>query len=1223
MLKSYTRTSGSLKQRVITGLLLIASSLCISAVEPRVPTSAEAYARAPHPVLRVPYMSQPPTIDGRMHPAEWDGAAAYTGLWQDYGHDQFLNLAYHEKQATFWIGYDDEFLYVAHRSPVFPRGSWLTSRGKYRDVLSHPRFGVLWDDHIEFQIRPTGSDEPSGPFFKWSSNPIDTPVDFLAGGYATAPIDTDWRSHYDIAGNWPDEEEWVTEMRIPLESMRYGPFEDLELPIADGTVWRAWLARAIGGTGGFTRLFSAATPGGWLSNSMRLVFDSSSVSARVTDMGPLMRDGVALQIGLTNHGEHSEVIRVGFYIENDEELILMNEEEAFIDLLAGESTSIRLEREGIGISEDGNAVWVDIRTLSGDIVYRSIVSTFHDVKQGNYEEVFVDGMRFSRAQRSPFFSNFAYYPSKRQIYVEVDTDIYGADAEAQQAVETRAILMTADGDEVAEITFPLQRPVEHEDARDFGGRSGHGTITFDTLAEGDYKMLILLFDEDQRIVGDVESDTFRHMTFEWIENPTEGMEDTLWHPYTAIEWSAGEQTLDTLKHQFELGAAGLPSQIVIKPGDFDYGSQLVRPIRLEATADGDRFEYKAEDALREIFPGVSERRFEATGQIGPVRTRSEVRFEADGFMTYDLWYQAEAGDELETLELVIDFDGPMDLFAYRDRGAAFNQDLRSDVFERDGPIVWNSRDDARTPFELFYGNFLPYLFLGNGDRAFIFLAETDQGMRLLEDAVYAQLEKDEEGRYSLRIFFVNEPGAVVDERHIRFGLMTLPTKPKESDFRSVQWDYETIGNTTELSDTTNAYHFHFEHDEDYAHFEPRPYTSRIYTTSDVTSWHLPELRNFTYAGEFLGSTASRPNPDALGSRADAVHPITKRPMNTIFHHSSASWRWSEAQVHSHVHWRARAIRLGDVEGWWWDHTGNLVAPIDTDPVVGNAYDLPEHKQHMGGQRQHAFHFFHPREFFKRLARVIDDHGGTNRNAHYGGVPAALLAPYLRDHVHWEHSAGYSGKTPHMRYYGPDIMRLYANTYTGLTGYIIDNTNYGAHSFEAGVDPIYDRSVIGNALLHDKGVSLERRANDYIWRNVRDALDRFGYFQPAADVTFIPYWRSQAFYRFGLGADLIDEFATEEERGLLDLLDQVKVSIFHNTRNNRLLFIIGNYNDQAITESLEIDPSLLGRNARRIADPEVGQNIPLLRDPRASNRRVQNTSAPIHVPANAFRMIMVE
>ncbi len=1190
------------------------------------PTAAQVSARVNYPIMRVPFMATPPTLDGRMDPGEWEDSSSFTACWQDYSHDTFLHLATFEKQPTFWFAYDNQYFYVAHRSPVFPRGAWLKAAGKYRNVVNHPEYGILNDDHVEFQLAPAAGD-PNQGFFKWLFNPIDTPVDHFQPQQPGRGWDPRWDSRFELRSTW-DEEMWVSEMRIPIETMAYEMFADtLNLPIPDGTIWRYWGSRAIGGTGNAARFFSAVTPGGWRSMRKRLILDSRGVSAQVQTLGHIMKDEADVQIQLKNHGERSEMVRVGFYIENDRELALANEEEEFVELVPGETRAIRLRRDRIGVTPRGNALWLDIRTLSGKMVYRSLLTTFHHVEGvPGFKEVFQDGMAYYRPARQPFGYTFTYYASRNMMRARIDTDLHGVEEAVKTAVEARVKLVGEDGQTIAEIVVPLEPPIAHEDARTWSGRLGSGTASFAKLPPGRYHSVCLLYDADRRIVGEQQSQPFEQRDYPW-ENSQDGLEDILPEPYVPIAFVAEENRLDTLKHSFTLEPSGLPGQIAIKGvrrQNPNWGPQLRGPLRFEASAGGRRYGFEADKALAPALERQSERAFESSGRIGPVAAKTRVQYDFDGLLTCDLHYRSD--EPIDTLEFVFELAGPADLFLHYGDGE-YNAGplMAAEVLQRDPGIVWNSLEHGM-PRELYYGNFTPSAMLGNGDRAFAWLCETDRGMKLLAEKAAMQLEKTDDGFYTLRVFLVNEPGTIEAEKHVRFALMTMPSKPQAANRRHLQWHYEGIGATSpKMSDGASAYSIHMAHDEDFELFKPKPVTTRLYTTANVVSWDMPSLRNMTYTGEFLGSSMGRPNPETPIHAT--THPVTGRPNNTIFLHASTGWNWGQSMVDCAVHWRARQIRLGRLQGHWWDH--NFLNALSLDPVIGLAYELPEPKHHPAGRLQYGFHYFYPRQFFTRLARIHQQAELPNTNAHYTGLDSVLSLPFLRDGVMWEGAGSYAAGQPHMGYYGLDMIRYYAMPYTGLNVYKIHDVNYGVGSVRAGADPILDRAMLASALLHDYGIDRGRHANTYPYDRVHAALKAFGFFDDE-EIEFIPYWRSRHLYQYGLGLEtpatdgdaFVDEFLTEDDQAETTAAAAIVCSFYRNPKTGKALVVLANPLGSSVQENLVLREALLGQPLKAAHDVEVDQPIPLMRDPKGTGD-VANTLTPIFVDRYQFRLLEVE
>ncbi|MBF0244598.1 MAG: hypothetical protein HQL31_04940 [Planctomycetes bacterium] len=1195
-------------------------------------TAAEFAAQVKTGVMRIPFMATPPKLDGRLEPGEWENSAACYGSWQCYVHDWQPYIAVEEKQPVWYLAYDKDYLYVAHSSPVFPKASWLLNRGKYHDVMMHEEYGILWDDNIQFSIIPSDKD---GSFFKWMCNPINTYVDLYRDMGGTAELDYGYRG-LDLEGRF-DEDSWVTEWRIPLASLKFGTYDGkdpertITLPLRDGTVWQVGMARSIGGTADGSKLFSNRG-NTWSTNSaQKMVFDSQGVSAQVSSFGRLLRDSANLNVMLKNHGKQSETVRVGFYIENDTELILANEEEKYVELLPGEVKRIQLKQDKIGITPRSNAVWVDIRTISGKIVYRDVLMNFHSIEGWpRYQEKFVDGMKYTRPARKPFAYKYIYYPSVNKLRATVDTDIFGTNDATKTAVEARVKLLSVDtGKEVAVMRIALETPVANALAQTFGGRMGDGIMSFDKLAPGEYKTVCLLYDADKRIVGDAESGIFKQNSYPW-EGSTEGLEDIVWQPYTPLEWATKERELKTLMHDFKLDSTGLPTQISIKGKNPAYGPQLRAPLRVETTAGGKRSLFSGSGELERVKDWKSEQVFAATGSAGPVKIRGQALYDCDGTLTYDLWYQSGSAP-IDTLELVMDLAGPVDTLGWR--GTDWH--VRGDeVLKREGSVVWNSRDDMK-PRELYYGNFIPALQIGDGDRCFIWACETDRGMKLLADKPAMQVERNEKGEYTLRVFLVNEPGPVGEERHVQFALMTQPDRPKPAGSRKTAWGEEVnliaagMGGFA-IGDGSSNYTFHLTHEEDYEKFWPlyKHKHNRPYTCTGAGLAAMPCLSDGCYTGEIAGGMGvpeARKIPDGMRTK------VTGRPIETILDESDRGLRWVPSMVDCQVYWRSKQIRQVFVHGFFFDN--GFIGQNDHDPVVGNAYYLPEHKSHAAGHLQSAFSLMLPRQLFKRLARISAKAGiDCDSNANTSVGPPLFAGSYFRDALMVEGTGSFiqSAERPHFLFWTPAESRYFSEPYSGRIAYYA--CNIGPRKLGAGKpifpgsgdDPMNDRSLLTSALLHDAGVLQRSHANTYPWVNVRRALEEFGYLEEdESSVEYIPYWRSASFYQYGYGTvQKEDEFASEEDQDLSGRIQEVYCTIYKNARTGKAMLVLANHSAKPIAQNLVLKDTLLGRTAKKLTDVEVNQEIESAKDPK-TNKDIPNLYLPVHILPWQFRLLVAE
>jgi hypothetical protein len=87
-------------------------------------------------------------------------------------------------------------------------------------------------------------------------------------------------------------------------------------------------------------------------------------------------------------------------------------------------------------------------------------------------------------------------------------------------------------------------------------------VDLPTLVQGEsYKINLLLFDENKRIVGEYLSEPFTYKVEVWQGNKL-GLDDVVWEPFTPMVVKT--DGFETLKHQFTISPLGLPAQISIK-----------------------------------------------------------------------------------------------------------------------------------------------------------------------------------------------------------------------------------------------------------------------------------------------------------------------------------------------------------------------------------------------------------------------------------------------------------------------------------------------------------------------------------------------------------------------------------------------------------------------------------------------------------------------------------
>jgi hypothetical protein len=1136
----------------------------VSGVE--TPTSYGEAARVDTPILRLPFMTKPPTIDGIMAEGEWEDSSSVSGFWYDFGQADFRFMAPPQTQLQLYAGYDKEHLYVCFSSPVYPENSWLKARGRFPDVLSHPLYGMLWDDHHELEIRPF-PDITKGfqlGLFRWDVNPIGSVTDWYwsqQGGH-----DWKWKSGAVIRSQ-ADGKRWVVEYAIPLASFLYGNYAAndaagkpiVTLPPGDGTIYRAWLVRAIGGNGNFFNVFDQHI---WNTTKLELVFDSQAPSFQVNEIGPVMEDTIDVRLTVKNHNTRSETVRLGFFVESAEGLIYSSYnspdlKDGLLELRPGESRAIRLQQPFPGISRDGNVLWFDVRTAGkpATTLYRTRLIRFHAMEGGvvrgqSFMDRRVNVIQSLRPPRKPFDFRSSFSPYTKRLSAILDTGIDGASEEAKRAVE-------------AKLSVVKDTPAEEEIAQikaAFHGSFACFLLDLPKLVEGEsYKGSVLLFDANQRVVGEDKITPFRYRIEPW-QNNTIGKEDRVWEPFTPIQASAGG--FDTLKHRVTVSPSGLPAQFEIKadvrdlplekraggaaipPGELveiGRGPQLRSPMRFEAVVDGKRIVAEVVTPSRAVRTGTSEIEYASTLKIGPLEAELATRYDCDGSLHSTLTYGSDKPVKIDGLELVTELAGQVDLLASETGGGGMTGADRWECTLTNGlGVVWDSRC---TTMDLFHGKFIPWVWFGSADRAWSWYCDSDEGWLLDREGSSMDMERDAAGAVTWRVRFVNHPVELKGRRTIAFSVLTHPAKPKPENFRAAAWHY-MIG--TAWADG---------------------YQSETPDVSDETL-----LKNWRTA-------ASAPKGTPEDQRT------TFRKDTPPFHRYG--W-WRNVQMRTpelDQMWEDKAtfvferfIRLGRRVGWWMDEYFPVAFGRSDNLAMGNAYfrdpstvetnELPWQSKFLTG---------YMRDHYKRLSRVFAQNNVPQRQHTWSGAGANMLEPFLWNSVLVEECGAGN------RAYEIDLITQFPNSlyrqmgknYTGLITTLCADVTEAT----AGDDKRQDRQRLGIALLHDFGVTPNGPHGTVHHKEqavrLLSALADFGFFEDAG-IEKLPFWRNGRTVAMG------DKPSPES---------QVYVTAYRRPladgKGDKVIFVILNESDGPVELPLKLlDPARLLGGANTLTSGEV-------------------------------------
>ena len=208
------------------------------------------------PLLTVPFTATPPTMDGIIRDDQWQHALSINALQTTDG-----NLS--TRQATFYLLWDEDHLYLAMRSPIRP-GERMVQANR---VVGRDNSKTVFDDSYEIWLN-FNTTSPTGEqvFFQYLGNVAGSKYDVMfepTVGNSRPGWESGWKP---VSRITPDGKFWEMEVTIPRQSVYRNE------PFADGTqiqglfvrnFKRPWEQNSVGGSGSFsapTRIAASSSP---------------------------------------------------------------------------------------------------------------------------------------------------------------------------------------------------------------------------------------------------------------------------------------------------------------------------------------------------------------------------------------------------------------------------------------------------------------------------------------------------------------------------------------------------------------------------------------------------------------------------------------------------------------------------------------------------------------------------------------------------------------------------------------------------------------------------------------------------------------------------------------------------------------------------------------------------------------------------------------------------
>ncbi|MGA2067463.1 MAG: glycoside hydrolase domain-containing protein [Thermoguttaceae bacterium] len=254
----------------------------------------------------------------------------------------------------------------------------------------------------------------------------------------------------------------------------------------------------------------------------------------------------------------------------------------------------------------------------------------------------------------------------------------------------------------------------------------------------------------------------------WMNNRV-GVSDKVIPPWTPLEVRGSE--VGVWNRTLRLDGLGMARQIT--NGGV---AQLAAPMRLVALKDGREIEIRPGQATlgRRV---EAEADFTGAAEAAGLRLAARTHVEFDGFVNVQLDV-APAGKEPATVDgLFLEISLPADEATHYCTTAGGWSAVHDAL-----PDHWTSR---MTSSGMLVGDFVPYVWLTNSDRALLWFADHDRGWsHEPPGALPAQEIRREHGKVTLRVNFFALPTEVKGRRTITWGWQTFPSRPLPPGWRA-------------------------------------------------------------------------------------------------------------------------------------------------------------------------------------------------------------------------------------------------------------------------------------------------------------------------------------------------------------------------------------------------------------------------------------------------------
>ncbi len=247
-----------------------------------------------------------------------------------------------------------------------------------------------------------------------------------------------------------------------------------------------------------------------------------------------------------------------------------------------------------------------------------------------------------------------------------------------------------------------------------------------------------------------------------------GVTDKVIPPWTPVTFA--QDTVGVWNRKMKLDGLGQLKKID------NGGVDQILSMRLVAVKDGKEVEIQA-SSLSVVKQVENQLNLQGQGHGAGLALTARTQAEFDGFVLINMTIAPEAADaNVDKLYLeVVMPESEATHYCTTAGGWSAVHDVT--------PPHWTSQTTASG---MLIGDFVPYIWLTNSDRAFLWFADSDKGWITDPDKKLPTQEIiRQDGKVTLRVHFIEIPSQIKTPHTIQYGYQTFPSRPLPQGWRSM------------------------------------------------------------------------------------------------------------------------------------------------------------------------------------------------------------------------------------------------------------------------------------------------------------------------------------------------------------------------------------------------------------------------------------------------------